>query len=152
MVINAPGDKHFRSILDVIGRSDVKDDPRFMTRSARVGNMLQLDALLEDWTSQHTKEEISERLLAASVPCAPVRELSEVVLDRNMHARGSLQWVDHPELGRVVLPHTPLQFQGTARADLQPSAKLGQDNRAIFGTWLGHSDDELATLVSEGVI
>jgi len=91
-------------------------------------------------------------LLAASVPCAPVRELSEVVLDRNMHARGSLQWVDHPELGRAVLPHTPLQFEGAARIPLQPSAKLGQDNRTIFGTWLGHSDEELAALTEEGVI
>jgi CoA:oxalate CoA-transferase len=123
-----------------------------MTRSARVDNMLDVDTLLEDWTSRHTKPEIAERLLAVAVPCAPVRELSEVVVDRNMHARCSLQWVDHPELGRVVLPHTPLQFEGTARIPQQPSAKLGQDNRTIFSTWLGHSDEELAALAGEGVI
>jgi formyl-CoA transferase len=114
--------------------------------------MRDVDALLESWTSQHPKEEIAEKLLAASVPCAPVRELSEVILDRNMHARGSLQWLDHPELGRVVLPHTPLQFDDTPRIPLRPSAKLGQDNTAIFGTWLGHSDEELAALIHEGVI
>jgi CoA:oxalate CoA-transferase len=152
VVINAPSDQHFRSILTVIGRSDLEDDPRFKTRTSRVANMPQVDALLEEWTLQHTKEEIAERLLAASVPCAPVRELSEVVLDRNMHARGSLQWVDHPELGRVVLPHTPLQFEGTARLPLQPSAQLGEDNRTVFGTWLGHSDEDLAALAREGVI
>jgi CoA:oxalate CoA-transferase len=152
VVINAPGDQHFRAILNVIGRSDLKDDPRFLTRSARVQNMRDVDALLESWTSQHPKEEIAEKLLAASVPCAPVRELSEVILDRNMHARGSLQWLDHPELGRVVLPHTPLQFDETPRIPLRPSAKLGQDNTAIYGTWLGHSDEELAALIREGVI
>jgi len=152
VVINAPGDQHFRSILDVIGRPDLSDDPRFATRSARVANMAQVDALLEDWTSLHTKDEIAEQLLAASVPCAPVRELSEVVLDRNMHARGSLQWLDHPELGRVVLPHSPLGFAGTVRIPLQPSANLGQDNKAIFGDWLGHSDAELAALAEAGVI
>jgi formyl-CoA transferase len=152
VVINAPGDQHFRAILDVIGRPDLKDDPRFTTRRARVENMPDVDALLERWTSQHPKEEIAARLLAASVPCAPVRELSEVVVDRNMHARGSLQWVDHPELGRVVLPHSPMEFEGTARIPLVPSAKLGQDNTAIFGEWLGHSDEELAILAQEGVI
>ena len=31
VVLNAPGDQHFRSILDVIGRPDLKDDPRFAT-------------------------------------------------------------------------------------------------------------------------
>jgi CoA:oxalate CoA-transferase len=152
VVINAPGDQHFRAILDVIGRADLKDDPRFATRTARVANMAQVDSLLESWTSQHPKQAIAERLLAALVPCAPVRELSEVILDRNMHARGSLQWVDHPELGRVVLPHTPLQFDGTERIPLQPSAKLGEDNRTIFGVWLGHSDQEIAALTADGVI
>ena len=33
VVLNAPGDQHFRSILDVIGRPDLKDDPRFATRT-----------------------------------------------------------------------------------------------------------------------
>src|SRR5262249_53661998 len=131
---------------------ELKDDPRFVTRSARVANMLLVDQLLESWTSQHTKEDIAERLLAASVPCAPVRELTEVVLDRNMHARGSLQWVDHPELGRVVLPHSPMQYEGTPRLPLTPNSKLGQDNAAVYGDWLGYSPAELERFAQEGVI
>jgi CoA:oxalate CoA-transferase len=152
VVINAPGDQHFRSILDVIGRPDLKDDPRFTTRSARVAHMREVDELLEAWTRERSKEDVAELLLAAAVPCAPVRELREVVLDRNMHARGSLQWVDHPELGRVVLPHSPLQFEGTPRLPIRPSGKLGQDNAAVYGGWLGHSDEELEALARDGVI
>jgi CoA:oxalate CoA-transferase len=152
VVINAPGDQHFRSILDVMGRSDLKDDPRYATRATRVAHMHEVDALLEAWTLRHTKEGVAAQLLAVSVPCAPVRELSEVVADRNMHERGSLQWVDHPDLGRVVLPHSPMVFEGTPRQPLQPSASLGADNHAVFGTWLGRSDAELAALADEGVI
>ncbi|MBS0560929.1 MAG: CoA transferase [Proteobacteria bacterium] len=152
VVLNAPGDQHFRAILDVIGRPDLKDDPRFLTRATRVAHMLEVDALMEGWTSQHTKEEIAQRMLAAAVPCAPVRELPEVVQDRNMHARGSLQWVDHPDLGRVVLPHTPLIFEDVERLPIDPSHRLGADNARVFGNWLGHSDDELRLLEAEGVI
>ncbi len=152
VVINAPGDAHFRSILDVIGRPELTDDPRFATRGARVAHMLEVDALLEDWTRERPRQEIADSLLAASVPCAPVRELAEVVLDRNMHERGSLQWMDHPELGRVVLPHSPLVFEGTARRPLEPSAPLGRDNAAVFGDWLGHSDSELEAYARNGVI
>lgn len=152
VVVNAPGDQHFRAILDVIGRPDLKDDPRFTTRSARVAHMALVDELLQDWTQRHAKDDIAERLLAAAVPCAPVRELTEVVLDRNMHARGSLQWVDHPDLGRVVLPHTPLSFEGTPRLPLTPSSRLGEDNAAVYGDWLGHSVAELETLARDGVI
>jgi CoA:oxalate CoA-transferase len=152
VVINAPGDQHFRSILEVIGRADLKDDPRFINRSARVANMLEVDALLEAWTSQHPKEEVAGRLLAAAVPCAPVRELSEVIVDKNMHERGSLQWVDHPDLGRVVLPHSPLRFDGLPLLPLVPSVPLGSDNRHVFCDWLGHSDDEFREWTEGGVI
>jgi CoA:oxalate CoA-transferase len=152
VVINAPGDQHFRSILDVMGRQDLKDDPRFTTRSARVVNMLAVDELLEAWTSEHPKEDVAAKLLAAAVPCAPVRELSEVILDRNMHERGSLQWFDHPELGRVVLPHSPLRFEGTPLLPLQASVALGTDNQHVFGDWLGHTDEELRELTRDGVI
>ena len=144
VVLNAPGDHHFRSILDVIGRADLKDDPRFVNRSARVAHFADVDELIESWTKTLAKDEVARRMLAAKVPCAPVRDLSEVMHDENMHARGSLQWIDHPELGRVVLPHSPLIFEGTPRRPIEPSLPLGASNEAVFGEWLGHSDEELA--------
>ena len=152
VVLNAPGDHHFRSILDVMGRSDLKDDPRFLTRTSRVQNFEAVDELIETWTRTHTKNEVAQLMLAEKVPCAPVRQLSEVMVDQNMHARGSLQWIDHPELGRGVLPHSPLVFEGTERRPIEPSLPLGSRNAEVFGQWLGHSAEELAALKAEGVI
>jgi CoA:oxalate CoA-transferase len=152
VVLNAPGDHHFRSILDVMGKSDLKEDPRFVNRSARVTNFAAVDELIESWTRTLTKDEAARRMLAAKVPCAPVRDLSEVMHDENMHARGSLQWIDHPALGRVVLPHSPLVFEGTPRRSIEPSRPLGAGNDEVFGDWLGHSKQELAAYRAEGVI
>ena len=152
VVLNAPGDHHFRSILDVMGRPDLKGDPRFLTRSTRVANFAAVDELIEGWTKTLTKNEAARRMLVAKVPCAPVRDLAEVMNDENMHARGSLQWIDHPELGRVVLPHSPLVFEGTERRPIEPSLPLGASNDAVFGAWLGHSEAELAAYKAEGVI
>lgn len=152
VVLNAPGDHHFRAILDVIGREDLKDDPRFANRSARVANFVAVDELIECWTTTRARNDVAQRMLAAKVPCAPVRSLSEVMMDENMHARGSLQWVDHPDLGRVVLPHSPLIFEGAQRRQISPSLPLGSSNADVFGAWLGHSTQELAALRAEGVI
>jgi formyl-CoA transferase len=69
-----------------------------------------------------------------------------------MHERGSLQWIDHPTLGRVVVPHSPLVFEGTERRPIEPSRPLGSGNDAVFGDWLGHSKEELAAYKAEGVI
>ena len=152
VVLNAPGDHHFRSILDVMGRGDLKEDPRFINRAARVDNFADVDELIEGWTKTLTKDEIARRMLAEKVPCAPVRNLSEVMHDENMHARGSLQWIDHPDLGRVVLSHSPLVFKGTQRRPLEPSRPLGSGNDEVFGDLLGHTQEELAAYATQGVI
>jgi formyl-CoA transferase len=152
VVLNCPGDHHFRSVLDVMGRPELKDDPRFVTRSSRVNNFGAVDELIENWTKTLTKDEVAQRMLSAKVPCAPVRNLMEVMNDENMHARGSLQWIDHPDLGRVVLPHSPLVFEGTERRPIEPSLPLGASNDAVFGAWLGHSEKDLAAYKAEGVI
>jgi formyl-CoA transferase len=152
VVLNAPGDHHFRAILEVMGRDDLKDDPRFMTRTSRVQNFEAVDALIENWTRQHKRDEVARLMLAAKVPCAPVRDLSEVMVDENMHARGNLQWIEHPELGRVVLMHSPLVFEGTQRRPIEPSLPMGSRNEAVYGDWLGYSTAELAALRAEGVI
>jgi len=150
VVINAPGDKHFRAILDVIGRSDLADDPRFATRPARVANMQAVDELLESWTQTRPRSEIARSLLEAAVPASAVRDLAEVIVDENMHARGSLQWVDHPELGRVVLPHSPMIFEGTGRRPIDASRPLGRDNASVLGNWLGCSSEEFEELSMAG--
>ena len=152
VVINAPGDGHFRAILEVIGRADLLGDERYATRGARVAHMPEVDALLEAWTTGVPKQAIADRLLAAGVPCAPVRDLAEVVNDPNMHARGSLQWVDHASLGRVVLPHSPLRFEDTEPVELRSSQALGEANHAVFGTWLGRSQAQMDELVRDGVV
>ena len=152
VVLNAPGDHHFRAILDVMGRPELKNDPRFVTRSTRVVHFADVDELIESWTKTLTRNEVAQRMLAAKVPCAPVRDLSEVMHDENMHARGSLQWIEHPELGRVVLPHSPLVFDGMERRPIEPSLPLGASNDEVFGEWLGHSEKEVAAFKAQGVI
>jgi CoA:oxalate CoA-transferase len=152
VVINSPGDHHFRAILDVIGRPDLKDDPRMNSRTARAQNFEVIDDLLEAWTRTRGKDEVAELMLAASVPCAPVRNLREVMNDPNMHARGSLQWIDHPELGRVALPHSALVFEGSPRRQIEPSLPLGACTEEILVKGLGRSKDDVAALKRDGVI
>jgi formyl-CoA transferase len=152
VVLNAPNDHHFRAVLDVIGRPDLKTDPRFLTRATRVANMAAVDELLESWSKTQMKHDVAKRMTDAGVPCAAVRTLQEVMHDENMHARGSLQWIDHPVMGRVVLPNSPLIFEGTPRHPIEPNVLLGASNDAVFGEWLGHSAEELAAYKAEGVI
>jgi crotonobetainyl-CoA:carnitine CoA-transferase CaiB-like acyl-CoA transferase len=72
--------------------------------------------------------------------------------DRHMHERGMLEDVEHPELGPIVVPTTPLRLHGAAKAPMIPSPRIGQHNEEIYGAWLGLPAAEIAALKAEGVI
>ena len=126
------GDKHWHKLCRVMGRPDLIDDARFATLKDRVGMMDEVDRIVGSWTAQHSKEGAFRRMLDGGVPCAPVRTLAEVMEDENMHARGSLQWQDHPELGRIVIMHSPMRYAGADPVALEPSRALGADTDRIL--------------------
>ena len=67
--------------------------------------------------------------------------------DPNMHARGTLQWQNHPELGRIVVQHSPLRFAGVPLAALVPSRNLGQDTFAVLRDRLSWDVQRVARMV-----
>jgi CoA:oxalate CoA-transferase len=144
-------DAHWSALLGAMGRTDLAARADLATRAGRVEHMDEVDEIVRAWTSGRGKEELAGLLRAARVPCAPVREISEVVTDPHLLERGMLEQIDHPQYGPLTVPHSPLHV-GDYRADLEPSPALGQDNAAVYGGWLGLSEAQLADLAEREVI
>jgi CoA:oxalate CoA-transferase len=146
------GEQHWKNLLDAMTRQDLKDDPRFASLQTRVDHMDVVDDLVSGFTKQYSKQDLFALLMKHRVPCAPVRTLMEVVNDPHLHQRGMLQWIDHPELGRIVVQASPIRFDGAPPLPHQPSRALGADNEGVLGGWLGLPRDEIERLTREGVI
>lgn len=143
---------HWHKMLAAMGREDLQDDPRFSTNKARVENLSQTDEVVQQWASSRTRDELVALSKQHGFPAAPVRNLIEVMNDPHMHARGMLEWFEDQDLGRVVLPGSPLMIHGTDRVATVSSPKLGQHNQEIYGQWLGMSDASIEALKKEGTI
>ena len=82
-----------------------------------------------------------------------MRTLVEVVNDPHLHERGSLKWIDHPEYGRIVVPTTPLRFDGEdAAVPYQPSSRLGADTSAILQERLALDAKQVEELRAQQVL
>ena len=145
-------ENHWKSLLGAMHREDLMNDPRYATLKSRVENMDDIDDLVSGFTQAWAKKDLFDLLMQHRVPCAPVRNLDEVVNDVHMHSRRALEWVEHPIYGRVCLPNSPLRFDGVEPMAIRPSGELGRDNQEVFGDWLGLSGDEIAQLQHEKVI
>ena len=138
------GETQWRKLCQAMGRPDIAEDPALDSLGKRVKSIELVDQIVGSWTAQHSKQEAFRVLMEHRVPCAPVRTLDEVMQDENMHARGSLQWQDHPELGRIVVQHSPLRFDGVSPCPLEPSRPLGSDTDTVLAQRLGWSGDMAA--------
>lgn len=145
-------EQHWVSLATLIGREDLIEAAGWATRRERVERMDEVDALVSQYTSQYPRDELLARLRGARVPCAPVRDLGEVVHDEHLHARGMLQDIEHPDLGPLTVPHSPLRYEGTDPIELTPSPRLGEHNAEILREWLGLDDDEIDELTRSEVI
>ena len=152
VAVHVVTEEHWPNLLRAMGREDLLDDPRFQTHPLRAANMEATEAVVAAWAKDKTKHEAAAILKNARVPGAPVRNAMEVMNDAHMHERGMLQHVDHPSLGDVILPNSPLRLHGADRPEPVPSPSLGQHNQAIYGDWLGLGADGVAALKREGAI
>jgi CoA:oxalate CoA-transferase len=144
-------DAHWRALTQVMDRPELGTAPGLDTRVARVARIDEVDRLVSDWSAQLTKQEIADLLNRAGVPSAPVRELAEVVADPHLRQRGMLREINHPDMGPLVVPASPIHV-GDYSPDLVPSPALGQHNDEIYGDWLGLDAGTLGDLRDRGVI
>jgi formyl-CoA transferase len=144
--------RHFHALADAMQRPELKDDERFRDLKSRIENIEAVDQVVGEWTATLSRDELVRLMLHHRVPHSPVRDLEEVINDPNMHARGTLKSMQHPEYGKVVLQHSPIRFDGNPLVPLEPSARLGAHNAAVYGDWLGHSKAEVEALTKDKVI
>ena len=142
---------HWENLCDVIGRADLKDDPRFSTPVKRGDHADEINAEIEKWTRQYTKLDTMERLGAAGVPCGAVMDTKELSDDPTMREREIFVEVDHPVRGPVLIPGWPVKMTDSY-VPVTASPVLGADTSEIYAEWLGLSDNDLADLKSQGVI
>jgi crotonobetainyl-CoA:carnitine CoA-transferase CaiB-like acyl-CoA transferase len=143
VAIHVVTEGHWENLMRAMGRPDLLDDPRFGSNAARTENMAETEALVTGWTAGLSQAEVVAVAKRYKIPAAAVRNAVEVMNDPHMHERGMLQRVEHPSLGSVILPNSPLRLHGADRVEPVPSPSLGQHNRDVYGGWLGLNVEEL---------
>jgi len=146
-----PGSRQWEKLLEVIGRTDLLDDPRFATPETRYKNNSEVEKIISAWTRTRTKYEAMEELGRAGVPAGAILTNADLSNDPYLRRRGMIVEVEHPQLGPVVMPGFPLQMSAS-RVPVKPAPLLGEHNEEVYIKMLGLSAGELERLQREGVV
>jgi formyl-CoA transferase len=142
---------HWERLCEVIGREDLKNDPRYETPPKRGNHAAEINAEVEKWTQNFTKFEAMEKLGAKGVPCGAVMDTKELSDEPTMREREIFAEIDHPVRGKLVIPGWPVKMSGSY-VKVKASPVLGADNADVYAEWLGLSKGDLDQLKKEGVV
>lgn len=144
-------DRAWRALCVTIGRADLIDDARFAVNDDRMARLADLVAELETALAVRTTAEWERLLIAAGVPCAPIRSYDAVLNDPHTAARDLVVDVEHPVEGRLHALATPVTLHGTPARIGCAAPLLGADTSEVLG-WLGYTEPEVEQFREEAVI
>lgn len=75
LIVIAGNDGQFRKLCQVLGLTELPDDPRFGRNQDRTANREELRPILLERLATRTKDEWFRDLIAAGVPCAPINTI-----------------------------------------------------------------------------
>ena len=153
LVIGAGNDKLWVSLCKVMGKPELAEDPRYLHVPDRVARHEELKAVVEEWSTKLTVDEIYEKVNNAGIPCAPIYNIEQVVNDPHIAGdREMFVEMDHPTAGKLRVTGSHIKLSGTPSGVRTPSPTLGQHNGDVLGELLGLTAEDLKALREEGAI
>jgi crotonobetainyl-CoA:carnitine CoA-transferase CaiB-like acyl-CoA transferase len=153
VVIAGNSQSIFRRLMELVGRPELVEDPKFRTNANRLTNVIELDELISAWTCEHTSSEVVEKLASVGVPVGPIYNAADILKDPHFRARQTIVDVSLSETGgSLAMQGVVPKFSVTPGRIHWVGPALGAHNREVYGSLLGLSDGELNRFASEGVI
>lgn len=139
-------------LTDLMGRPELRTDPRFASAQARVKHWPDLREIVEQWLGRFaTVEEAVETLNTARIPAAPVLTPKEIAAHPHLESRQFFPSVPHPGRGTVRVTGTPFHLDGLPVAPAGPAPyRVGEHTRAVLESLLGYSPERIGELLELG--
>jgi crotonobetainyl-CoA:carnitine CoA-transferase CaiB-like acyl-CoA transferase len=149
IVVGCAKEKFFQRLVAVMARPEMADDPRFATFDDRLAHRAELVAELDVSFRLESTATWIERLTAAGVPCGPVNSVADAMADPHTDARGMVIETEHPTLGTVRQPASPVRV-GDPITDHRRAPLPNEDAPYVLEKLLGYDEDRIERLRGEG--
>jgi formyl-CoA transferase len=149
--IAAAGDRLYERLCGALEAPELISDERFATGAARYEHRDELNARIDQLTSQQTSGYWGDRLNEAGVPCGPIYSIDETFADEQVKYLAMTGGVEHPTLGRVAVVDNAINLSRTKKRMRLPTPECGEHTDEVL-TAAGYSESEISALRTSGVI
>lgn len=132
IVVAVGNQRLWRRFCDALGRSDLFDDPRFVSNELRIANRSALKDEIHQAFGDRTVTQLVELLRAVDVPCGPVRTVAEALEDAQVADRNMLLAIPVEGLGTARVLGNPVKLSDTPPTVRLPPPRLGEHTLEIL--------------------
>lgn len=143
-------DKYWAPLMQVAGRPDLAEDPRFADARSRRENLPECYAAVKAMFAGRTLAEWREILNRQDGQWDIVQDVGEMKDDVQVQANGYLKEVDYGDGTTIPMVSVPMLFDRQALTSTR-SPQLGADSDAILES-LGYDEDAIIDLKVQGVV
>jgi crotonobetainyl-CoA:carnitine CoA-transferase CaiB-like acyl-CoA transferase len=112
-------------------RPDLVDDARFATDAARRANAVEIEAIVEAFTTLHTRKQLDD-MIDGSFPFGPVFDAHDIMTDEHFRSRDMWVSLEQPGSGPVTVPGVPVKLSQTPGRVDRRAPRLGEHTAAIL--------------------
>ena len=152
IVVSVIGPEMFTRWARLVGRDDLRSDPRFADDISRGNHREVIAEAMNTWLAARTSTQAIAELEAARIPAGPVLCLDQVLEDPQVKARELLKYVDFPGAPKPVpLADTAVRLSATPGGIRHRAPTLGEHTQEILYE-IGFSKDDIETLRQAQVV
>ncbi|TAK47227.1 MAG: CoA transferase [Xanthobacteraceae bacterium] len=150
LVISCWSDREFHQLAKILGRSELDEDPNFVTVDARKANEKALSTIIGEWSSSQDASEAAAQLQAMRVHAYPVNTIADLFHDPQLLYRRIWRRRRHGAIGDIACYFSAFDLSDTPGDVTGAAPLLGADNEYVFCELLGLSGEQYANYQSLG--
>jgi crotonobetainyl-CoA:carnitine CoA-transferase CaiB-like acyl-CoA transferase len=148
LIVGCAKEKFWQRLAVVIGRPEWATDPRFATFADRQKNSKELLSLLEEIFRTRTVNAWLADLYPASIPCGPINNVAQALVEPHTLARNLIFESEHPVWGSVKQLASPVRV-GDAAIPHHRAPLRGEHLQEITNL-LGYNEEKIISLRNAG--
>lgn len=132
LVLAAGNDRIFTVLCEAIGVPQASADPRFKTNHDRCKHHAQLKVLIEQALARRSVREWLSHLQNCGIPTGPMNDVSSVMQDPQVRARGMLVAMPLPNGHTLSVAGCPVRFVGESPQPAAAAPRLDQHREQLL--------------------
>jgi len=149
IIIGCAKEKFWQRLTEVIGKPEWASDPRFITFADRQKNATALLPMLEEIIRHRTVDQWLSVLYPASIPCGPINDVAQAMLEPHTIARNLIFETEHPRYGTIKNLASPVKVGNEAVAHRRAPQRNENFDEVMSGL-LKYSPEKIASLGDAG--